>query len=127
VPTTNPDLATLLAAVERELDEPYVDICLLRDAADDLANAFRTARDSGYAVALVRPGPRCLTCGSRRRESDYGPDVPDGMVPVLVSREAIEALRKAFEVPVADDMTGRWVEATRLLWIDLAGLLKETK
>ncbi len=99
MPTDRPDLAKLADAVERAATNFSRNCNAHNQTAYDMAtNAWLAARRAARAA---------------------------GYVECLVSREAVEALRRAFEVPVADDMTGRWVEAVRLLWLDLAALLKD--
>jgi hypothetical protein len=75
----SPDLSGPLAAVEAELDTQCVDLGLLRDACDELANALRAAR-------------------------------VDGAVPVLVSREAVKALREAMNSDAIDPECPLWLD-----------------
>jgi len=111
MPTNNPDLATLLAAVEQAWEDQriYHGVCGCRVAGQVSVwlAALRAVRDSGYAVALV-------------------------------SREAVEALReeqRLSERCAEGDGTNDDLYEARdcashracdLLARDLAGLLKET-
>jgi hypothetical protein len=94
-----PTIETLALAVEAELDEQVVDLCLLRDAADAWANARRASREDEQNSQPRPPSAgsdsRVTDCAMRESQPGFSMDKPDGndTLEVQIARLTTEKAR----------------------------------